>query len=88
MCFSGHAALRFRNLSVKTCRGPGETAERETTSFPPDIQRIALRKLAQLHAVTELNLTFPCQWETVSKPSPSSRWWACPATIRNSLNDN
>lgn len=29
--------------------------ERKTRSFPPDIQRVALRKLAQLHAVTELN---------------------------------
>ena len=28
--------------------------ERKTRSFPPDIQRVALRKLAQLHAVTEL----------------------------------
>ena len=27
---------------------------RKTRSFPPDIQRGALRKLAQLHAVTEL----------------------------------
>ncbi len=29
--------------------------ERKTRSFPPDIQRVALRKLAQVHAVTELN---------------------------------
>lgn len=29
--------------------------ERKTRSFPPDIQRVALRKLAQLHAVTDLN---------------------------------
>ena len=29
--------------------------ERKTRSFPPTIQRVALRKLAQLHAVTELN---------------------------------
>jgi proteic killer suppression protein len=29
--------------------------ERKTRSFSPDIQRVALRKLAQLHAVTELN---------------------------------
>jgi len=29
--------------------------DRKTRSFPPDIQRVALRKLAQLHAVTELN---------------------------------
>jgi len=29
--------------------------ERKTRSLPPDIQRVALRKLAQLHAVTELN---------------------------------
>jgi plasmid maintenance system killer protein len=28
--------------------------ERKTRSFPPDVQRVALRKLAQLHAVTEL----------------------------------
>ena len=28
--------------------------ERKTRSFPPDIQRTALRKLAQLHSVTEL----------------------------------
>lgn len=28
--------------------------ERKSRSFPPDIQRVALRKLAQLHAVTEL----------------------------------
>lgn len=27
---------------------------RKTRSLPPDIQRVALRKLAQLHAVTEL----------------------------------
>ena len=27
---------------------------RKTRSFPPDMQRVALRKLAQLHAVTEL----------------------------------
>lgn len=27
--------------------------ERKTRSIPPDIQRVALRKLAQLHAVTE-----------------------------------
>lgn len=37
----------------------GKTAlffeERKTRSFSPDIQRVALRKLAQLHAVTELN---------------------------------
>lgn len=29
--------------------------ERKSRSFPPGIQRVALRKLAQLHAVTELN---------------------------------
>ena len=29
--------------------------ERKTRSFPPAIQRAALRKLAQVHAVTELN---------------------------------
>ena len=29
--------------------------ERKTRSIPPTIQRVALRKLAQLHAVTELN---------------------------------
>ena len=29
--------------------------ERKTRSFPPDIQRVALRKLAQLHSVTALN---------------------------------
>jgi len=29
--------------------------ERKTRSFPPDIQRVALRKLAQVHAVTSLN---------------------------------
>ena len=29
--------------------------ERKTRFFPPTIQRVALRKLAQLHAVTELN---------------------------------
>lgn len=29
--------------------------ERKTRSIPPNIQRVALRKLAQLHAVTELN---------------------------------
>ncbi|MCX6866250.1 MAG: type II toxin-antitoxin system RelE/ParE family toxin [Verrucomicrobia bacterium] len=29
--------------------------ERKTRSLPSDIQRVALRKLAQLHAVTELN---------------------------------
>jgi toxin HigB-1 len=29
--------------------------ERKSRSFPPNIQRVALRKLAQLHAVTELN---------------------------------
>ncbi len=29
--------------------------KRKTRSFPPDIQRVALRKLAQVHAVTELN---------------------------------
>lgn len=28
--------------------------ERKTRSIPPDIQRVALRKLAQIHAVTEL----------------------------------
>jgi proteic killer suppression protein len=28
--------------------------ERKSRLFPPDIQRVALRKLAQLHAVTEL----------------------------------
>jgi toxin HigB-1 len=28
---------------------------RKTRSFPPDIQRVALRKLAQVHAVTALN---------------------------------
>ncbi len=28
--------------------------ERKSRSFPPDIQRVALRILAQLHAVTEL----------------------------------
>jgi len=28
--------------------------ERNARSFPPDIQRTALRKLAQIHAVTEL----------------------------------
>lgn len=34
--------------------------ERKTRSFPPDIQRVALRKLAQLHAVTELkHLSIP-----------------------------
>jgi proteic killer suppression protein len=33
---------------------------RKTRSFPPDIQRVALRKLAQLHAVTELkHLSIP-----------------------------
>ena len=30
-------------------------AERKTRQFPPTIQRVALRKLAQLHAVTEIN---------------------------------
>ena len=29
--------------------------KRKTRFLPPDIQRVALRKLAQLHAVTELN---------------------------------
>lgn len=29
--------------------------ERKTRSIPPNIQRVALRKLAQLHAVTDLN---------------------------------
>ena len=29
--------------------------ERKTRSIPPNIQRVALRKLAQIHAVTELN---------------------------------
>jgi len=29
--------------------------ERKTRAFPPDIQRVALRKLAQIHAVTEVN---------------------------------
>jgi len=29
--------------------------QRKTRTFPPDIQRVALRKLAQVHAVTELN---------------------------------
>ncbi len=29
--------------------------ERKSRFFPPAIQRVALRKLAQLHAVTELN---------------------------------
>ncbi len=29
--------------------------QRKTRSFPPDIQRTALRKLAQLHTVTELD---------------------------------
>jgi toxin HigB-1 len=29
--------------------------QRTTKAFPPDVQRTALRKLAQLHAVTELN---------------------------------
>jgi proteic killer suppression protein len=29
-------------------------SERKSRSFPPNIQRVALRKLAQLHAVTEL----------------------------------
>jgi proteic killer suppression protein len=29
--------------------------ERKTRSIPPNIQRVALRKLTQLHAVTELN---------------------------------
>ena len=29
--------------------------ERKTRSLPPDMQRVALRKLAQLHAVTERN---------------------------------
>jgi proteic killer suppression protein len=29
--------------------------QRKTRSIPPNIQRVALRKLAQLHAVTELN---------------------------------
>lgn len=34
--------------------------ERKSRSFPPDIQRTALRKLAQIHAVTELQqLTTP-----------------------------
>jgi len=28
--------------------------ERQSRAFPPGIQRVALRKLAQLHAVTEL----------------------------------
>lgn len=28
--------------------------ERQSRSFPPTIQRVALRKFAQLHAVTEL----------------------------------
>jgi toxin HigB-1 len=32
----------------------------KTRAFPPDVQRVALRKLAQLHAVTELiHLSFP-----------------------------
>ena len=29
--------------------------QRKNRSIPPNIQRVALRKLAQLHAVTELN---------------------------------
>lgn len=29
--------------------------ERKSKAIPPDIQRVALRKLAQLHAVTELD---------------------------------
>jgi len=29
--------------------------ERKPRSFPPDIQRVALRKLAQLHSVTDIN---------------------------------
>ena len=29
--------------------------ERKTLSIPPNIQRVALRKLAQIHAVTEIN---------------------------------
>jgi len=29
--------------------------KRKTRSIPPNIQRVALRKLAQIHAVTELN---------------------------------
>lgn len=34
--------------------------ERKTRCFPPDIQRVALRKLAHLHAVTELqHLSIP-----------------------------
>jgi proteic killer suppression protein len=34
--------------------------ERKSRSFPPNIQRVALRKLAQLHAVTELkHLSIP-----------------------------
>ena len=38
------------------CRDTARFFEiRKGRAFPPDIQRIALRKLAQLHAVTELN---------------------------------
>lgn len=34
--------------------------ERKSRFFPPDIQRVALRKLAQIHAVTELkHLSIP-----------------------------
>ncbi len=34
--------------------------KRKTRAFPPDVQRTALRKLAQLHAVTELiHLSIP-----------------------------
>jgi proteic killer suppression protein len=34
--------------------------KRKTRSFPPDVQRVALRKLAQLHSVTELiHLSIP-----------------------------
>ncbi len=43
----------FRSFACRTAATFFE--ERKTRSFPPDIQRVALRKLAQLHAVTELN---------------------------------
>ena len=36
---------------------------RKGRGFPPDIQRAALRKLAQLHAVTELNLAGADQYK-------------------------
>jgi len=58
--FSVHSAvisvsvdsLTHDPVTLKTARF---FEERQTRTFPPDIQRVALRKLAQLHAVTELS---------------------------------